>query len=335
MRKAVIVVLSVWFLLMLVSCESSEATEKEFFINSGAINNNILLSGDGCVIDGCNGDFQMVKEGESSKLFRDPFFQLGEGEEITLQYISGTMLYYLKNYGSGEFELHSMDLSGYEDSLIYESSSSASREYDYLGIMDNSNSLGDFLSEREEEVYSFWVLGNYAWLVQEDGIYRLNLLTGHKKRMIEDAGDGEAFTYTGHKLYYIDTLYHLTEYDVISGESAELTSWPVSRQYTNGKYNFVQRMNGELFCYSLETGEMIQLEKKAGTLMYADEHYVYCANEDDMELFVYRITDGEIATKISLQGLPVSVASLPAEDKVYIVEVKKEQQIRREVYIGN
>jgi hypothetical protein len=331
-RKVLWGLLSVAISFMVTACGGSGAAEQDITFNSGVC--NILLSGDGYLMDGCNGNFQIQHGEESSPLFIDPFFGLKEGEEISFQYFSGTMLYYLKTLENANFELHRIDISSYEDFLIYESSSSASREYNYLGIMDSGFlSQDSWFEMKEEEVSSFCVLGNNAYLVRADGIYRLDLLTGYEKRVIDNVNDGTAVSYKKGKFYYMDNLYHLNTYDILGGETEKLTSWPVSKQYIQGDFNFVQRMNGALYRYSLETGEMVQIKKKTGTLMYADDSYIYCTSGDEKKLLVYRITDGEMMKKISLQGALAGVATLPGENKVYIVEVKGDRETRRNVYI--
>jgi hypothetical protein len=151
--------------------------------------------------------------------------------------------------------------------------------------------------------------------------------------VIDNVNDGTAVSYKKGKFYYMDNLYHLNTYDILGGETEKLTSWPVSKQYIQGDFNFVQRMNGALYRYSLETGEMVQIKKKTGTLMYADDSYIYCTSGDEKKLLVYRITDGEMMKKISLQGALAGVATLPGENKVYIVEVKGDRETRRNVYI--
>lgn len=287
MKKKAVAYSIVFILVAGVLCSCGETPNKKVTIQLSVLR-DVLSWNDG-VVWNTESDVLIKRIGESSEksIFQDPFYEKEEEEEVVLQYIDEGQLYYIRTFEEKYYELCSMDLDTFKETVLYANCSPAQRKYDYLGIKDKMIGTADERGEISKNVIrQFCKIDNVIYMMDEDTLYEMNQWTKYK-RVIDDNLDSDTeLVFIDSKIYYKNEDEHLMEYDRKTGEKLCLSDWMVQKLCFCGGDLLVQRMNGETYCcYS--DGRLEKLEALSGRLIQGDENYCYYLEEDGGKLVVY------------------------------------------------
>ena len=169
-------------------------------------------------------DTLIQKKGETgeSSIFKDPFYERGEGEDIKLQYIEKDQLYYIRTIDGRYYELCRMDLDSFEESVLYTNCSRAERTYHYLGIQRESELTWDRQEDAAAEAARlFCVIGNDIYFMTDEGLYKMNRMLKWKKKIVDDIDSDTELVFSGDYIYFNGEDRQPMAYDRSSGEVHE------------------------------------------------------------------------------------------------------------------
>lgn len=316
-----LIIYSLWcvmFVCLLCGCES-EMTESQV-IQLNVIQD--IVGWNSGVVWNSEEDILVKKnlDNKENSIFQEPFYEKDVNESVMLQYIEANQLYYIRTFESQYYELCCMDLTTYENTILYTNCSEAERKYDYLGIQDKS---GMTLGEREdissEVVQRFCRRGKSLYLLIEDTLYRMNEVTKYKAKLVEGIDSDSELVFWGSKVYYKDKDKILMEYDLENESQKKLSNWMVQKICYSGEKLLVQRMNGELYQYGAKT----VLEKvfdEPVHLLQGDEKNFYCLEQNSSRLVVYN-ADTLQQEKV-IAGKDIWGATTSADEVIYYLEAK-------------
>lgn len=269
-----------------------------------------------------------VSEALEKSIFQDPFYEKEEGEENLLQYIEDGCLYYIRIFNSRYYELCSMDLESFEETVLYANYSEAERKYDYLGLNDKTALFGD---ERRDVsgalVRKFCVIGDAIYMMDEEALYEMNRWTKYKKAVDDDVDLDTELVFIDSKIYYKNADELLMEYDRESGEKKCLSDWMVQKLCYGGGGVLVQRMNGDLYrCHADQ--EVEKLMALSGQLIQGEEKYFYCLEGSGGKLVVYDAETLQPADVI--EGDNIWGVAEVSGGVVYYLEAEEESLVLRE-----
>lgn len=315
-----LIIYSLWcviFACFLCGCEN-EITESQ--VTQLNVIQDIVTWNDG-VVWNSEEDILVKKNVDSreNSIFQEPFYEKDVSESIMLQYIEENQLYYIRTFESQYYELCCMDLTTYENTILYTNCSEAERKYNYLGIQDKSGmTIGEKEDVSSEVVQRFCRQGNSLYLLIEDTLYRMNEVTKYKTKLVENIDSDGELIFCGSKIYYKNTDKILMEYDLKSESPKQLSNWMVQRICHSGGKLLVQRMNGELYQYSEKV-----LKKKFDAsvhLLQGDEKHFYCLEQNSNRLVVYN-ADTFQQEKV-IEGQDIWGATASASEVIYYLEAK-------------
>ena len=261
-------------------------------------------------------------------IFQDPFYEKEEGEENLLQYIEDGRLYYIRIFSSRYYELCSMDLGTFEETVLYANYSEAERKYDYLGLNDKTPLFKDERRDVSEAlVRKFCIIGDTIYMMDEEVLYVMNRWTKYKKAVVDDLDSDTELVFMDSKIYYKNADGLLMEYDRESGEKKCPSDWMVQKLCYGGGGVLIQRMNGDLYrcCAGQEVEKLTVLP---GQLIQGEEKYFYCLEGSGSKLVVY---DAETLQPVDvIEGDNIWGVAEVSGGVVYYLEAEEESLVLRE-----
>lgn len=289
MKKKVVAYSVVFILAASVLCSCEKTSDKEVTVQLSILR-DVLSWKDG-VVWNTQKDVMVKRTGEApeNSIFQDPFYEKEAEEEISLQYIEEGELYYIRTFESRYYELCSMNLDTYEETVLYANCSPAERKYNYLGIMDKTVATGDQWKKIFGNIIrQFCIIDHVIYMMDDHTLYEMNQWTKYKRVIEDHPGSDTELVFVDSRIYYKNEDKHLMEYDRETGEKRCLSDWMVRKLCFCGGELLIQRMNGELYCCDRDG----TLEKRAalpGHFIHGDEKYCYYSegNAGESKLVVY------------------------------------------------
>ena len=238
------------------------------------------------------------------------------GESLTAsRYLYGETgsLYYIRqsrivpeagsqSYGILE-ELVRLDLDTMSEQVIYQWNE---EEKWFFGLLEK---------EQEQKVFvlSFFLHGGCLYFDGQDGLYRLNLLTGTREMYLEDIS--QDFAYDGKYLYYTDAYSRLVMHDLDTGKET-VSEEVIAQRFLlteKGIYFLNIRDNSTLYYWNQEENAVEKLGDIPAYSIYWDREFLWIESSEDSCL--YRMNqDGSDSTQVSYTGV---ICCLSGGDKLY------------------
>lgn len=306
----------IMFACFLTGCESKTTENQVIQLN---VIQDILAWREGVVWNSEEDIFvKKNAEGEENSIFQDPFYEKEDRESIMLQYIEEDRLYYIRTFESQYYELCCMDLTTYENTVLYTNCSQAARKYDYLGIQEQSGMTSSEKEDIAEEVVQrFCRWGNALYLLIEDSLYRMNEVTKYKTKLLENVDSDSELIFCNSKIYYKNEDKMLMEYDLESESARQLSDWMVQKICYSGRKLLVQRMNGELYQYN-EAESLKKIVGQSVHLLQGDEKHFYCLENSSKRLLVYHADT--LQKEKEIEGQDIWGVAASAGDVIYYLE---------------
>lgn len=288
-----------------------------------------ILSWEGGVVWNTREDIFLKRESGSGEgsIFQDPFYEREEGEEILLQYVEENRLYYIRIFENRYFELCEMNLSNYENTILYTNASRQERTYHYLGRKEDTALTPDErMDARDRLVERFCVIGDDLYLFMDSSLYQMNRWTKYKKLIVGDVESDTELVFWDSKIYFKNTGRQLMEYDRDSGTVTRLSDWMAEKICFGGGGLLVQRMNGEL--YRFKDPGLEKILDEPVQLLQADDKYFYCVEENGGKIVVYDAASGQKRTAIACNNIWGVAPAV--QDKVYYLDLENEEPVLRE-----
>ena len=285
-----------------------------------------ILSWDDGVIWNTEQDIFLLRKGETleNNIFQDPFYEKEERENISLQYIEKGQLYYIRTYENRYYELCSMNLNTFEETILYANCSKTERTYNYLGIHDEKFTTKDERVETIEGIIQqFCKINDTIFMMDSHTLYERNQWTKYQKTIDDNLDSDTELIFTDSHIYYKNADKRFMEYDRDTGTKKCLTDWMVQKLCLCGKSLLLQRLNGELYRFC-DRENMEKISGLSGRLLQGDEKYIYCLEENASKLLVY---DAEtLRPQKIIKGKNIWGAAVVG-DKIYYLESKEDSLV--------
>ncbi len=309
----------VMILMLCCGCSEEKGTQKKIQLH---IIQDIITTPNGVIYNAKEDVIMRTFSGEEYSIFQDPFYVKDTEEEIYLQYCQDNFLYYIRMIGNQYYELCEMNMSSYENKVLYSNCTEAERSNQYLELREEAHLMHDeTIDAMKELVRWFYRVGNDIYIFKDDTLYRVNIWTKCKEKIIDKLDDDTDAVFMNGKIYVKNQESFLVECDTQTGENKILSDWMVDTICAGGEGLVIQRKNMAL--YSFDGKRLTPIEGITSHMLQANDKFIFCTENNGSKLIAYDAKTYEKKAEKDATNV-WSVASEEYDGKIYYLDIDGE-----------
>lgn len=189
-------------------------------------------------------------------------------------YSDGINIFYITEDDTG-YSLNYYDRS-FNSHILLNSKHKSKLSNEYIESFFSKDAYLEMAEDHKTHPNQFVVLGRNVYICCNGGIFRYNLITKSKTKIVDLEIGNYNFSYSNGKLYFTDSLYNVYSYNINSKELNDLTLSAFEIRVNNNGILFADLNNNmALSFYNFETKKVCELVSKEISAWDLDDEYAY------------------------------------------------------------